>query len=357
MKLDNKVFYSHGDKLNYGVLFVNLGTPKSASVRDVRIYLREFLSDSRVIELPKIFWWFILNFIILIFRPKKSAKLYSKIWSKNGSPLLVNSQSLVNKVRDGIKKKYGISINTLLAMNYGEPSMKDAIMSLRKNNTNSLLVIPLFPQYSSATTGSVFDKMSDLFKKFRYLPSVSFISSYHDNKNYIAACSNLLKNHWKRNQKGEILVFSFHGLPSDSLDKGDPYHCFCQKTARLISENLSLDETKYIVTFQSRFGPKEWLKPYTDNTVEELAQRGIKSIDVFCPGFLSDCLETLEEINIQLRQTFKENGGEIFNYIDCLNDKKESVEFILDMIDSNIQDYISQNNDENIKTKMLYNKK
>ena len=164
MKLDNKVFYSHGDKLNYGVLFVNLGTPKSASVRDVRIYLREFLSDSRVIELPKIFWWFILNFIILIFRPKKSAKLYSKIWSKNGSPLLVNSQSLVNKVRDGIEKKYGISVNTLLAMNYGEPSMKDAIMSLRKNNTNSLLVIPLFPQYSSATTGSVFDKMSDLLK-------------------------------------------------------------------------------------------------------------------------------------------------------------------------------------------------
>ena len=229
MKLDNKVFYSHGDKLNYGVLFVNLGTPKSASVRDVRIYLREFLSDSRVIELPKIFWWFILNFIILIFRPKKSAKLYSKIWSKNGSPLLVNSQSLVNKVRDGIKKKYGISINTLLAMNYGEPSMKDAIMSLRKNNTNSLLVIPLFPQYSSATTGSVFDKMSNLFKKFRYLPSVSFISSYHDDKNYIAACSNLLKNHWKKNQKGEILVFSFHGLPSDSLDKGDPYHCFVIK--------------------------------------------------------------------------------------------------------------------------------
>jgi len=331
MRYKSNENYSHGNERKIGVLLVNLGTPDSPTTSAVRRYLSEFLSDPRIVEIPKIAWWFILNIIILNIRPKKSRNLYKKIWSKDGSPLLVIS----NKIKDKLKESKKISKNNLvidIAMRYGNPSIQAALKNFRGSNVSKLVIIPMFPQYSAATTASIFDKFSEEIKTWRNVPDIRFLSTFHDNPNYISACVKKIKESWKINGRAKKLIFSFHGLPQVNLYKGDPYHCYCQKTGKMIAGELGLNDDDYIVTFQSRFGKQVWLQPYTDEILENLASSGVDSVDLFCPGFLCDCLETLEEINIQSRENFLETGGKKFNYIPALNDSKESIYLMEEII-------------------------
>ena len=351
--------YAHGDERKIGVLLVNLGTPDAPTTSAVRKYLSEFLSDPRIVEIPRLIWWLILNLIILNIRPKKSRDLYRKIWLDKGSPLLVISKSIVEKLKQSknISDKKYIIID--LAMRYGNPSIKTSLENFKKHNINKLAVIPMFPQYSAATTASIFDKLSEELSKWRNIPDLRFLSTYHDNNLYINACAQKIKNSWAKQEKAKKLVFSFHGLPQINLHKGDPYHCYCHKTARLIADELKLDQEDYIVTFQSRFGKQVWLKPYTDDVLAKLAADGVDSVDIFCPGFLCDCLETLEEINMQSREHYISSGGENFNYIAALNDDEENILSLETIILNEVSnwDNININSKENLsKTKDLFAK-
>ena len=351
--------YAHGDERKIGVLLVNLGTPDAPTTSAVRKYLSEFLSDPRIVEIPRLIWWLILNLIILNIRPKKSRDLYRKIWLDKGSPLLVISKSIVEKLKQSknISDKKYIIID--LAMRYGNPSIKTSLENFKKHNINKLAVIPMFPQYSAATTASIFDKLSEELSKWRNIPDLRFLSTYHDNNLYINACAQKIKNSWAKQEKAKKLVFSFHGLPQINLHKGDPYHCYCHKTARLIADELKLDQEDYIVTFQSRFGKQVWLKPYTDDVLAKLAADGVDSVDIFCPGFLCDCLETLEEINMQSREHYISSGGKNFNYIAALNDDVENILSLETIILNEVSnwDNININSKENLsKTKDLFAK-
>ena len=359
MKYKSNDNFSHGDERKIGILLVNLGTPDEPTTLAVRRYLGEFLSDPRIVEIPKFVWWIILNLIILNIRPRKSRDLYKKIWLENGSPLLVISKKIVQKIRDSksISDKKHVIVN--LAMRYGNPSIKSALENFKNQNIDRLAIIPMFPQYSAATTASIFDKVTIEIQKWRNIPDIRFLSTYHDNPAYISACSNKIKSFWEKEEKSEKLVFSFHGLPQVNLHKGDPYHCYCHKTARMIASELGLKEEDYIVTFQSRFGNQVWLQPYTDEVLENLAKSKISSVDVFCPGFLCDCLETLEEINMQSRDNFIACGGKSFNYIPALNDDEKNIKamekIILDEISS--WDNVHLNLEENLMaTKKLFDK-
>ena len=319
--------FEHESSEKIGVLLCNLGTPDSFQTSDVRKFLKEFLSDGRVVEIPKFIWWFILNGIILIFRPKKSAKLYESVWTKEGSPLLVYSEKLVSKLLKELPNNYEIE----LAMRYGNPSIEEGLMALKKKNCRNLIVLPLFPQYSGTTTGSVFDEVSRVLSKWRWVPNLNFINSYHDDEGYIIALSDSIKEKLE-NESPQKIIFSYHGIPKRNFIKGDPYHCLCKKTTRLVAERLGLDEDKYITTFQSRFGRAEWLKPYTSETMENLPSENIKNILVVAPGFSVDCLETIEEIDDENKEIFIDAGGEKFGYIPCLNDSQQHIHFIRDFL-------------------------
>ena len=315
--------FDHKPSERVGILICNLGTPDSFKTKDVRRFLKEFLSDGRVIEIPKIIWWFILNGIILIFRPSKSAKLYKSVWTEEGSPLMVYSEKLVNKLRKDFPENSEIE----LAMRYGNPSIQEGLLSLKNKNCRNLIILPMFPQYSGTTTGSIFDEVSRVLSKWRWVPNLNFINSYHDNEDYISALSESLKDQIKQVSPQKI-IFSYHGIPKRNFTQGDPYHCLCKKTTRLVAEKLDLEETSYMTTFQSRFGRAEWLKPYTSETMESLPQENIKNILVVAPGFSVDCLETIEEIDEENKEIFIEAGGEIFNYAPCLNDSQLHISFI-----------------------------
>ena len=319
--------FEHESSEKIGVLLCNLGTPDSFQTSDVRKFLKEFLSDGRVVEIPKFIWWFILNGIILIFRPKKSAKLYESVWTKEGSPLLVYSEKLVSKLLKELPNNYEIE----LAMRYGNPSIEEGLIALKKKNCRNLIVLPLFPQYSGTTTGSVFDEVSRVLSKWRWVPNLNFINSYHDDEGYIIALSDSIKEKLE-NESPQKIIFSYHGIPKRNFIKGDPYHCLCKKTTRLVAERLGLDEDKYITTFQSRFGRAEWLKPYTSETMENLPSENIKNILVVAPGFSVDCLETIEEIDDENKEIFINAGGEKFGYIPCLNDSQQHIRFIRDFL-------------------------
>ena len=315
--------FDHKPSERVGILICNLGTPDSFKTKDVRRFLKEFLSDGRVIEIPKIIWWFILNGIILIFRPSKSAKLYKSVWTEEGSPLMVYSEKLVNKLRKDFPENSEIE----LAMRYGNPSIQEGLLSLKNKNCRNLIILPMFPQYSGTTTGSIFDEVSRVLSKWRWVPNLNFINSYHDNEDYISALSESLKDQIKQVSPQKI-IFSYHGIPKRNFTQGDPYHCLCKKTTRLVAEKLDLEETSYMTTFQSRFGRAEWLKPYTSETMESLPQENIKNILVVAPGFSVDCLETIEEIDEENKEIFIVAGGEIFNYAPCLNDSQLHISFI-----------------------------
>ena len=327
--------FSHEDKQKIGVIICNLGSPDSYSIKDVRKYLREFLSDTRVIEVPKIIWWLVLNFFILPFRPRKSAALYKSVWLEEGSPLLVYSKRFLSKIKNLNEKSEFIEFE--LAMRYGNPSLEKALFSLKEKNCRKILLLPLFPQYSAVTAATIFDKVSAILSRWRWVPSLHFVSGYHDNFEYINALAKSIKNH-EFYGKQDKLVFSYHGIPKKYFDEGDPYHCFCQKTSRLVAEALGLEENQYITSFQSRLAAagREWLKPYTSELMEKLPKEGVKKILILSPGFSMDCLETIEEIDEENKEIFLDSGGEVFNYISCLNDNNEHVEAINNLITNKI---------------------
>ena len=328
MKFKGEQNFQHENEQKKGVLIAYLGTPDSPDVLSVRRYLKEFLSDPRIIEVPKIIWWFVLNIFILNFRSFNSARLYKSIWTDGGSPLLVNCIKIKEKVQKSLPSNYQVA----LGMRYGNPSIKSALNELKEANCRDIEVITLFPHYSATTVGSIFDAVSTEIKSWRWVPSINFLNSYHDNPLLIEILSKRIQKSFDSQGKPDKLVFSYHSIPKKYFDSGDPYHCLCQKTSRLIAEKLSLDEKDYITAFQSRFGPSEWLKPYTSETMKSLPKEGIKSVQVVSPGFGVDNLETLQEIDIENKEYFEDAGGENFHYIPCLNDDDDHVEFLISLI-------------------------
>ena len=318
-----------------GVLIINLGTPDSTSWWDIRKYLKEFLSDRRVIEVNPILWQVILNLIILTFRPSKTAHAYKKIWRKdtNESPLLYFTRSQAEKLHDKIGSE---KIIVDFAMRYGNPSISSRLYKLKDEGCENIIILPLYPQYAAATTATVCDEVYRSLMGMRWQPSLQIIPHYESEPKYIEALiESIEKKISEINWKPELIVASYHGIPKSYFDKGDPYQCYCQKTTRLMKEKFDKVEIK--TTFQSRFGPQEWLTPYTDKTIEDLPKNGIKNLLVICPGFASDCVETLEEINIQARESFLENGGKNFDLIPCLNDNAQHINLFQHIINKYTQ--------------------
>lgn len=328
--------HSHSKPAITGVLLVNLGTPEAPTAKALRRYLAEFLWDTRVVEVPRFLWWLVLHLVILRIRPRRSANLYKEIWTERGSPLRVYSQHLAEALQRKVDQWGGGQIKVALAMRYGQPSVKKALNILRDAGVQKLLVLPLYPQYSATTTAAVFDAVSSELQRWRRLPETRFINHYHDFPAYIDALADSVRNAWQARRQGEKLVFSFHGIPQRYFAHGDPYYCECQKTARLVAEALALSASQWLVTFQSRFGRQPWLQPYTDVTLKKLAAEGVKRVDVICPGFACDCLETLSEIAIENRNCFYRAGGGDFDYIPALNDRPEHVAVLSDLIASQI---------------------
>ncbi len=309
-----------------GVLLVNLGTPAAPTAKAVRPYLAEFLSDPRVIELPRWLWWLILHGVILRLRPSRSAHAYAKVWTDQGSPLRVGSEALAAGLQAELsRQRPNGPIRVALAMRYGQPSVADTIDGLQREGVRKLLVLPMYPQYSATSSGSVIDAVMDAYKKLRWPPELRIVNDYHNDTAHIEALATSIERWWQAHGRGDKLLLSFHGIPERYLHAGDPYFCQCHATARLLGERLGLGEDRLVISFQSRVGRERWLHPYTDQVVRKLAADGVKSLDVACPGFSVDCLETLEEIAMQNRDFFVEAGGETLRYIPALNDSAEQV--------------------------------
>ena len=324
--------YPHDSPERMGVLLCNLGTPDAPTPKALRNYLKQFLSDPRVVEAPRWIWWFVLNVFILNTRPKRSAALYRKVWTDEGSPLLTISRRQEAALQKALDATFTGPVQVALAMNYGSPSIPDGLRRLREAGCRRILVLPLYPQYSAATTASVFDAVTRELQTWRWQPELRFIHQYHDHPGYIGALAARIREHWQAFGEPERLLFSFHGIPKQYLLDGDPYHCHCRKTARLTAERLDLDADRWAVGFQSRVGPKEWLKPYTDHLLADWGKKGPANVHVVCPGFAADCLETLDEIAREARDTFLEAGGEAFRYIDALNDDAEHIRALTDLV-------------------------
>ncbi|MDD1622784.1 MAG: ferrochelatase [Methylococcaceae bacterium] len=312
-----------------GVLLVNLGSPSSTKTGDVRRFLREFLGDPRVVNLPRPLWWLILNLFILPFRPRKSAHAYRSIWTDEGSPLVVFTRRLTEKLD---KHHGGPDLLIECAMRYGKPALSEKLQEFKKQGVNEIVILPLYPQYSSTTTASIFDVVAQEFVGWRHMPSLRFISDYHQSPIYIKAVADSILQHWREQGQVELLLMSFHGLPAKLTEWGDPYFYHCQATARLVAEELGLQDQQWQLVFQSRFGKAEWLQPYCVEVLRELPKQGIKRVDVVCPGFPADCLETLEEIALANKDIFIQAGGEDYRYIPALNDSDAHVEVMADLI-------------------------
>lgn len=326
----------HGRPETVGILLVNLGTPDAPTAPALRRYLAEFLSDPRVVEIPRLAWWPILHGIILNTRPAKSAAKYATVWMPEGSPLAVWTSRQAQALQDVLTQR-GHRLLVRPAMRYGRPSIPDVMDELRAAGATRVLVLPLYPQYASATTGSVGDKVHEWCRDARRVPELRFVGEYHDDPGYIEALATRVQEHWAQQGRADRLVLSFHGVPHRTLLLGDPYHCQCHKTARLLGERLGLSRSELMVTFQSRFGKARWLEPYTEPTLRELAAQGVKKVDVMCPGFVSDCLETLEEIAEEAREAFLESGGEDFRYIDCLNARPDWIQALAGVAERHLQ--------------------
>ncbi|TVQ48718.1 MAG: ferrochelatase [Gammaproteobacteria bacterium] len=317
--------YHHGSPERLGVLVVNLGTPDAPEPGPVRRYLKEFLWDPRIIELPRPLWWAILNLVILNIRPRRSARAYREVWTDEGSPLLVYTRRVAERLEQELATALPGPVRVAVGMTYGNPSIASALATLREAGCRRLLVLPLYPQYSATTTGSVFDRLASCLMRTRWLPELRFITTYHDEPLYIEALASRIEQHWQTHGRGERLLFSFHGIPRRYLLNGDPYHCQCHKTARQVAERLGLAQDQWHVAFQSRVGREEWLRPYTDETLEQWGADGLGDIDVVCPGFAADCLETLEEIAMENAERFAEHGGGTLRYIPALNDGADHI--------------------------------
>ncbi len=332
MKFQGEKDFVHGSAETLGVLVVNLGTPDAPTPSALRRYLAQFLWDPRVVEIPRPLWWLILHGIVLRTRPARSARNYQKVWTAEGSPLLTIGQQQVQALRDVLKQQMKGPVHVELAMRYGNPSIPSALEKLRQAKARRILVLPLYPQYSATTTASTFDAIADVLRRWRWIPELRFINQYHDDPGYIQALVSSVREAWEKNGTPKKLIFSFHGIPKRNLLLGDPYHCHCQKTARLVAERLGLKDEQWQVTFQSRFGKAEWLKPYTQQTLEELARKKVDHVNVICPGFPADCLETLEEIDGENREAFMHAGGKEFRYIPALNSGTEHIHALAAMV-------------------------
>jgi len=318
-----------------GILVTNLGSPDAPTPKALRVYLAEFLSDPRIVEIPRLIWLMILHGIILRVRPKKSAKAYESIWTENGSPLIHISQQQADKIAEKLKAN-NHNVEVELAMRYGNPSIEAGLEKLRDKGITRIVVFPLYPQYSSPTTGSTFDAIANVLKKWRWVPELHFINGYHTNPLYIESLANSIQEDLDKHGKPQKIVFSYHGMPKQFLDHGDPYHCLCHQTTRLVVEKLGLDKDLVMTTFQSRFGKAEWLKPYTDATLESFPKEGIKDIAIISPAFSADCLETLEELEEENREIFEEAGGEKYRYIAALNDRDDHIDALYDVLKPNL---------------------
>ena len=341
----------HDSKEKIGVLLVNLGTPAAPDSASIRRFLREFLSDHRVIEIPKIIWQLILNLFILTLRPRKLVPLYRSIWTEEGSPLVAIAKKQQQRLQEYFKSEANDDVIFSLAMRYGEPDIASAIRYFAQNNARKVLVFPTYPQYSATTTASIFDAVTNELQHWRWVPELRFINQYHDKPEYIEALAQSVRQHWQVNGKAQLLMMSFHGLPKRNLELGDPYFCQCHKTARLLAEKLGLKESEYQLTFQSRFGKAEWLKPYTSDTLEKLAKSGVESVDVICPGFSIDCLETLEEISVENKEVFLNAGGKQYHYIPALNESDDHIKAFKSIIEQHTQGWNLQNEPQHISVK------
>ena len=320
----------------FGILIVNLGTPEAPTPKAVKTYLKEFLSDVRVVDTPRLLWWFVLKVILLI-RPKPVSKAYQSIWKDEGSPLLVISKSQAAAIKARLKHLTEIDIPVELAMTYGNPSILSASNALRNQGVERILILPMYPQFSSSTTAAVYDKISDLLKECPHLPEMRWISNYHDQPNYINALAQSVKKQWLRDGQSEKLLMSFHGVPQRYTAKGDPYEHQCRTTAKLLAESLKLKPEQWQCCFQSRFGREEWVKPYPDKTLMQWGKDGVKRVDIICPAFSADCLETLEEIQVENKEYFLKAGGEVYNYIPALNDNEDHIEMLSQLVQQHTQ--------------------
>jgi ferrochelatase len=328
--------FDHGQKAKTAILLVQLGTPDDATPAAVKKYLKEFLSDRRVVEIPALLWQIILRGIILNTRPKKSAKKYASIWTDQGSPLRIHTENQTKKL-DQKLKELGYDYILTSAMRYGSPNIPTILQQLREQGATKILLLPLYPHYSGATTATSFDAMAKELSTWRNLPEVRFVRNFHDNELYLQALEKNIREYWAANGRGDKLIMSFHGVPKRNLMEGDPYHCECYKTARLLAERLEISKDDYLVSFQSRFGAAEWLQPYTEPTVIQMAKDGTRRLDIVCPGFVSDCLETLEEVKMEIKDAFINNGGKEFHYIPCLNDSDGLVEALANIVENHTQ--------------------
>lgn len=333
--------YRHGSPEQLGILLLNLGTPDAPTEEALRTYLREFLSDPRVIELPKWKWWPILHGIVLRTRPKRSAEAYAEVWDHygegTGSPLLHLSVQQRDGLRQRLKDRLPGPVTVAMGMRYGNPSISRALEDLRMQGARRVLVLPLYPQYAASTTASTFDGVTAALQVARWVPELRFVNHYHRHPAYIEALAASVREHQAEHGRPQKLVMSFHGVPERYLLNGDPYHCECHVTGRLLAEKLGLAPDEWLVSFQSRFGREEWIKPYTDMTLKALPGEGVKDVQVICPGFSADCLETIEEIDQENREYFEEAGGEKYSYIPALNDRADHLDMLADLVVQHVQ--------------------
>jgi protoporphyrin/coproporphyrin ferrochelatase len=332
--------YTHGTAQNTGILVVNLGTPDEPTPPSVRTYLKEFLGDPRVVEIPRPIWWLILNGIILNTRPRKSAAKYAKVWLPEGSPLRVHTQKQTTLLQGYLGERTKAPFVIEYAMRYGNPSIPSVLHQLKQQNCQRILVVPMYPQYAASTTATANDIVFDTLKQMRNAPALRTIKNFHDHPGYIKALASNINDFWTRNGRPEKLLMSFHGLPQFTLDKGDPYHCECQTTGRLLAHELGLKSEQYAVSFQSRFGKAEWLQPYTTATLKAWGAQKTRRVDVVCPGFVADCLETLEEIALEGREDFLHAGGGEYHYIPCLNERDDWMHALTDLVMDNLHGWL-----------------
>lgn len=333
--------YQHDEMAATGVLVTNMGTPKVPTTPALRKYLKQFLSDPRVIENQGWKWKLILHGIILRSRPARSAHAYAQVWTKDGSPLLAIVNRQASGIETTLRKNIGSPIHVAIGMGYGQPSVREGLAELRSKHCRRILIMPLFPQYASATIGSTFDAVADVLKTWRWVPDLRMVTHYHDHPGYITGLASSVREFWKTDGEPERLLISFHGLPKDAFLAGDPYFCHCQKTGRLLVNALELPAARWLLSFQSRFGKAVWLRPYTDATLKEWGKAGVKSVDVVCPGFSADCLETIQEIGLENQRHFLEAGGVRYRYIPALNDRPDHIAALSDIIERNLQGWIT----------------
>ena len=345
MRYDPEPPHAHGRVPKTAILLVSLGTPEAPTAPAVRRYLAEFLSDPRVVELPRMVWWPLLHGVVLRLRPRASARRYARIWTPEGSPLKLHAERQARLLRGYLGARVRSPLVVETAMRYGAPAIADVLDKLKGEGCDRILVLPLYPQYAASTTASVFDEVGAFVRRTRNVPALRMVRHFHDHPEYIGALAARVREHWLAGGRPDTLVMSFHGLPRRSLERGDPYHCECQKTARLLAQELGLVEDQWRIAFQSRFGAGEWLKPYTAAVLAELGRDRTRRVDVVCPGFVADCLETLEEIGIEGKQAFLAAGGGEFHLIPALNEHEGWIRALASIALENLSGWIGPDSD------------